>query len=95
MAIIDQNSDPGQGDHGIIPGAHSRRQVFASVLLGTTGDANVAPGSASTGTDHAATLNHALSGGNVELVVDGQYDRLAIHLPARYTSDLVYLEEAH
>ncbi len=51
----------------------SPRQVLASTLLGTTGDATVFPGSTSTGTDRAAALNAALSGGNVQLIVDGQY----------------------
>ena len=51
----------------------SQRVVYTSVLLGTTGDAIVAPGSSTTGTDRAASLNAALNGGNVRLVVDGQY----------------------
>lgn len=51
----------------------SQRQVYASLLLGTTGDAVVAPGSTTTGTDRAAALNAALFGGNVSLVIDGQY----------------------
>lgn len=58
---------------GTLPSGHSQRQVYASVFLGTTGDANVAPGSTTTGTDRAAALNAVLSGGNVNLVVDGQY----------------------
>src|ERR1700722_10735254 len=71
MAIVGQTTDP--GIPGIVPAGHSQRQVYASVLLGTTGDANVAPGSTATGTDRAAALNAVLSGGNVNLVVDGQY----------------------
>lgn len=51
----------------------SQRVVYTSVLLGTTGDAVVAPGSTTTGTDHAAAINAALSGGNIKLIVDGQY----------------------
>ena len=53
--------------------SHSQREVYTSVLLGTTGDAVVAPGSTTTGTDRATALNTALSGGNVRLIVDGQY----------------------
>ena len=55
------------------PSGGSQRVVYTSTLLGTFGDAIVAPGSTTTGTDHAAALNAALSGGNVRLVVDGQY----------------------
>jgi hypothetical protein len=50
-----------------------QRQILASAILGTTGDANVASGSTTTRTDRAAALNAALSGGNVNLIVDGQY----------------------
>ena len=53
--------------------AGAQRQILASALLGTTGDANVAPGSKTTGTDRAAALNAVLSGGNINLIVDGQY----------------------
>ena len=71
MAIVGQ--PPRSASSGDIPASHSQRQVYASVLLGTTGDADVAPGSTATGTDRAVALNAALSGGNVNLVVDGQY----------------------
>lgn len=54
--------------------AVSQRVVYTSQLLGTTGDATVAPGSSAVGTtDRAAALNAALSPGNVKLIVDGQY----------------------
>ena len=52
----------------------SQRVVYTSVLLGTTGDATVAAGSSASGaTDQAAAINAALAGGNIHLVVDGQY----------------------
>lgn len=54
--------------------AISKRIIYTSQLLGTFGDAVVAPGGAGTlGTDRAAAINAALSGGNVWLIVDGQY----------------------
>ena len=55
-------------------GSGSARVVYASRLLGTTGDAAVAAGSsAASTTDRAPALNAALAGGNIRLVVDGQY----------------------
>jgi hypothetical protein len=47
---------------GQAPGG-AQRQILASAILGTSGDANVAPGSTTTGTDRVAALNAALSRG--------------------------------
>jgi hypothetical protein len=69
LALPGQVPSPGASD----PVSALPRQVYASVLLGSKGDAIVAPGSTATGTDRAAAFNLALSGGNVNLVVDGQY----------------------